>query len=113
MLFRSVITLENIPELFEKAKKNLKNYGNIKIIDRDGSKGYEKEAPYDKILVTCAAPKLPEPLKEQLASGGKIIIPIGGEYSQNLMVYERENGEFIESNYGSVRFVKMKGEMGF
>ena len=86
-----VIAIERIPELAETAKRNLEalGYDNVKVVVGDGSKGYEKEAPYDKIYVTASAPKIPEPLIEQLKVGGKLVIPVG-DFTQHLYVVEKD-----------------------
>ena len=112
-LVEEVVTVEQIPELYEIAKENLESYENVHLFQGDGSKGFPDRAPYDKILVTCASPRLPEPLKRQLKEGGLIVIPEGGQKAQELIVYRKENGEFSKENYGTVRFVPMRGELGF
>ncbi|HDD36096.1 MAG TPA: protein-L-isoaspartate O-methyltransferase [Archaeoglobus veneficus] len=110
-----VIAIERIPELAEMAKRNLETlgYDNVLVVVGDGSKGYEKEAPYDKIYVTASAPKIPEPLIEQLKPGGKLVIPVGN-FTQHLYVVEKdENGNIKKKNWGAVRFVPLIGEYGF
>ncbi len=110
-----IIAIERIPELAEMAKRNLETlgYDNVLVIVGDGSKGYEKEAPYDKIYVTASAPKIPEPLIEQLKPGGKLVIPVGN-FTQHLYVVEKdENGNIKKKNWGAVRFVPLIGEYGF
>ena len=81
-----VYTVERIESLVNFAKKNLKEtgYDNVTVILEDGSMGYSKYAPYDRIAVTCAAPYIPEPLLEQLKPGGIMVIPVGS-YSQELI----------------------------
>ncbi len=110
-----VITIERIPELAEMAKTNLKalGYDNVVVIVGDGSKGYEPEAPYDKIYVTAAAPDIPKPLLEQLKPGGKMVIPVGDSIQWLYVVEKDEKGEVRKWNWGSVRFVPLKGEYGF
>lgn len=112
-LVEKVITLERIPELFKIAKKNLKGYENVEVMERDGSKGYEEKSPYDNILVTCAAPELPKALKEQLKENGKILIPLGNNYTQELYEFIKKDKGFEKRDRGTVRFVPMRGEMGF
>lgn len=110
-----IIAIERIPELAEVAKRNLEalGYDNIVVIVGDGSKGYEEEAPYDKIYVTASAPKIPEPLIEQLKLGGKLVIPVG-DFTQYLYVVEKdEEGMVKKENWGAVRFVPLVGEYGF
>ncbi len=110
-----VITIERIPELAEMAKTNLNalGYDNVIVIVGDGSKGYEPEAPYDKIYVTAAAPDIPKPLLEQLKPGGKMVIPVGDSIQWLYVVEKDEKGEVRKWNWGSVRFVPLKGEYGF
>ncbi|MFH0837103.1 MAG: protein-L-isoaspartate(D-aspartate) O-methyltransferase [Candidatus Aenigmatarchaeota archaeon] len=74
-----VITIERIKELFDFAKKNLQDYKNTFIIHDNGIKGYEKEAPYDRIIVTASAQYIPKTLIDQLKIGGKLVIPIRDE----------------------------------
>jgi protein-L-isoaspartate(D-aspartate) O-methyltransferase len=110
-----VITIERIPELAEMAKKNFQalGYDNVEVIIGDGSKGYEPEAPYDKIYVTAAAPDIPEPLIAQLKKGGKMVIPVGDHVQWLYIVEKDEKGNIRKENWGSVRFVPLKGEYGF
>lgn len=84
-----IYTIERIPELIEIAKERLKNYNNIKILIGDGYYGYKDEAPYDKIIVTAAPVEIPNPLIEQLKIGGRMVIPVGGHYIQNLILIEK------------------------
>jgi len=110
-----VISIERIPELAERAKRTLESLGikNVNVIVGDGSKGYEEEAPYDKIYVTAAAPDIPKSLIEQLKNGGKMVIPIG-DYVQYLYVVEKDKtGKITKKNWGPVRFVLLIGEEGF
>ncbi len=110
-----VIAIERIPELAERARNTLEylGYDNVKIVIGDGSKGYEPEAPYDKIYVTASAPDIPEPLIKQLKPGGKMVIPIG-KYDQYLYVVEKdEKGKIHKRIWGPVRFVLLVGEYGF
>ncbi len=110
-----VISIEYIPELAEVARTNLSalGYDNIVIIVGDGSKGYEPEAPYDKIYVTASAPEIPKPLIEQLKPGGKMVIPVGDTVQWLLIVEKDEKGNVKKKNWGSVRFVPLRGEYGF
>jgi len=112
-----VYTIERIPQLAEFARRNLEKTGYIDrvvIIVGDGSKGYSKEAPYDKIIVTAAAPKVPRSLMEQLASPGKMVIPVGTRYEQTLLVIEKDvdgKTRIIESI--PCVFVPLIGEEGW
>ena len=110
-----VIAIERFPELAERARQNLEylGYDNVIIVVGDGSKGYEPEAPYDKIYVTASAPDIPKPLIEQLKPGGRMVIPIG-RYEQYLYVVDKdEEGKIHKRVWGAVRFVPLVGEYGF
>ncbi len=110
-----VIAIERIPELAERAKRTLEylGYDNVKIVVGDGTKGYEPEAPYDKIYVTASAPDIPKPLIDQLKPGGRMVIPIG-RYEQYLYIVDKdERGRISRRVWGPVRFVPLIGEYGF
>ncbi|MEM2320325.1 MAG: methyltransferase domain-containing protein [Candidatus Bathyarchaeia archaeon] len=112
-----VYTVEIIPELAEFARKNIEEAGygdRITVICGDGSLGYPNEAPYDRILVTAAAPNIPAPLKEQLRPGGIMVIPVGevGFYQTLIRVRKLENCRIIEENLGGVAFVPLLGRYG-
>jgi protein-L-isoaspartate(D-aspartate) O-methyltransferase len=108
-----VYTVESLPELAEMAKENLRGFGNVRVLVGDGSLGYEEAAPYDAICATCAAPALPEPLKEQLGEGGRIVIPIGSLYVQTLHRFVKRDDTLESSTHGDVVFVPMRGRHGF
>ncbi len=110
-----VIAIERIPELAERARRTLEylGYDNVKVVVGDGTKGYEPEAPYDKIYVTASAPDIPKPLLDQLKPGGRMVIPIG-RYEQYLYIVDKdERGRIHKRVWGSVRFVPLIGEYGF
>ncbi len=108
-----VYTIERIKELVEFAKNNLKDYENVEIIHGDGSKGLKEKAPFDCIIVTACAPEIPEILKEQLAYGGRMVIPIGeSEHSQDLLLI-RKKEKFEIINLGPFAFVPLIGKYGF
>ena len=111
-----VIAIERIKELAEKAEENIKRAGceRIKIVIGDGTKGYAEEAPYDRILVTAAAPEIPQPLITQLKPGGILLIPVGGRFSQDLLKIRKISEEKItKENLGGVVFVPLIGEYGW
>ncbi len=112
-----VYTIERIPELAEFAIKNLRKAGyadRVTVIVGDGTLGYSKEAPYDRIIVTAAAPKPPKPLLDQLKVGGKLIIPIGSRYLQHLYVIEKKGrNEFVRESITPCVFVPLVGEHGW
>jgi protein-L-isoaspartate(D-aspartate) O-methyltransferase len=112
-----VYTVEIVPELAEFARKNIEKAGygdRITVIHGDGSLGYPEKAPYDRILVTAAAPDVPKPLIEQLKTGGILVIPVGGIYLYQTLVRVRKRDEKItEENLGGVAFVPLTGEHGY
>lgn len=108
-----VYSVERVPELVNRAREALKRAGilNVTVIEGDGSNGLPEHAPYDRISVAATAPAVPEPLKEQLKVGGKLIIPVGVGY-QELLLVTRKNGFVVEEKMGVV-FVPLIGEHGF
>jgi protein-L-isoaspartate(D-aspartate) O-methyltransferase len=107
----SVFSVEIICELAEQSEKLLNELGykNIFIKCDDGFIGWEKHAPYDAIIVTCAPPDIPHNLIEQLAEGGRMVIPVG-TYLQELMLITKNEGEIVKEEIIPVRFVPMTGE---
>jgi protein-L-isoaspartate(D-aspartate) O-methyltransferase len=89
-------------------------YGDrVTIIYGDGSLGFLEKAPYDRILVTAAAPSIPKPLTDQLKSGGLMLIPVGNvALFQNLLRITKENGNISQKNLGGVAFVPLTGKHG-
>ncbi len=112
-----VYTIERIPQLAEFAKKNLERTSYINrvvVIVGDGSKGYPKEAPYDKIIVTAAAPRVPRSLLEQMRSPGRMVIPVGTRYEQTLLVVEKDlEGKIRITESIPCVFVPLIGEEGW
>jgi len=110
-----IYTVERIEPLVNFAKKNLKEtgYDNVTVLLENGSLGYPRYAPYDRIAVTCAAPDIPETLLEQLKPGGIMVIPVGS-YSQELIRVKKDsNGKINRKKKGDVIFVPMIGKHGF
>ncbi len=115
-LARKVYALERLEALAERARANLKKAGceGVKVIVGDGTKGYPEEAPYDRIYVTAGAPEIPKPLLEQLKPGGRLLIPIGRRYSQELILAEKTpEGDIRRKSLGSCAFVPLIGEYGW
>ncbi len=114
---KEVYTVERIPELLERARKLLVDklgYKNIKFKLGDGTEGWQEHAPYDAIIVTAAAPKVPEPLVEQLKEGGVLVIPVGSELTQELLrIRKLPGGKIRKENLGGCVFVKLKGRYGW
>lgn len=107
-----VITLEIKEELIKKAKQNLKSYKNIKIIKGDGSQGYSKEAPYDRIISTAAAPNILKNWLKQLKKEGIIIAPVGS-LTQVMTKVTKKKNQLKKEDLGFFQFVPLKGEYGF
>lgn len=114
-LASNVITVERIDAVAALAKANLAAIGatNVRIIVGDGTLGYAAGAPYNGIIVTAATPDIPAPLKAQLADGGRLVAPVGGRISQELVVLERHGDRFLEELHGGVRFVPLIGKYGW
>lgn len=111
---KEVYTIERIEKLAVKAKTVLKNldYKNVKVKIGDGSLGLKENSPYDAILVSAAAPYVPEKLLEQLAVKGRLVIPIGKrrEIQQLKLIFKKSNNKIKEENLEYVRFVPLLGE---
>ncbi len=112
-----VFTTEIVKALAENARKNIMNAGysdRVKIINADGSKGYAEKAPYDRIIVTAAAPKIPQPLINQLKPTSVMLIPVGSvSLFQNLLkITKTPDGKIKQENLCGVAFVPLTGEYG-
>lgn len=114
-LSKAVYTVERIEALLEKARMLLRDlgYSNVQFKVSDGTSGWEEFAPYDAIMATAGAPKIPQPLLDQLKEGGRLVVPVGDRYSQELIKVKREKNRFIEKNLGGCRFVDLIGEHGW
>lgn len=112
-----VYTVEIVRELAEFARKNVERAGygdRVTIICGDGSEGYAEKAPYDRVLVTAAAPDVPKPLINQLKAGGVLVIPVGGIYLyQTLVRIRKKDGKILKENLGGVAFVPLVGKHGY
>jgi protein-L-isoaspartate(D-aspartate) O-methyltransferase len=108
-----VFTIEINPQLAEKAAQTLRglDYGDIRVKSGDGFFGWPEEAPFDGIIVTCASPRIPPPLIEQLKEGGRLILPLGDVHPfQVLTLVTKAGGKLITREISGVRFVPMTGE---
>jgi protein-L-isoaspartate(D-aspartate) O-methyltransferase len=114
-LARHVYSVEKHPELAFLAQRTLKalNIANVEITVGDGSLGWAERAPFDAIMVTAAAPLMPQPLIEQLKPEGRIVIPLGSQYDQELEFWERAGGAWRIRRLAPVRFVPLVGEAGW
>jgi protein-L-isoaspartate(D-aspartate) O-methyltransferase len=110
-----VHTVEVIPELSAQAEKTLVElgYSNIHVHTGDGSPGWPESAPYNKILVAAAAPEAPQPLLDQLAEGGQMVIPVGSRAVQQLEVWKRTGKRFSRRIKLAVCFVPLRGKYGW
>jgi len=112
-LVSKVTTIERIPYIYELACENLENYDNIEIVNGDGSRGFMDNCPYQKIMVTCGAPRVPPPLIDQLEIGGLMVIPVGGRVAQELLTVERTAEGISVIRRPGVAFVPMIGVNAF
>jgi protein-L-isoaspartate(D-aspartate) O-methyltransferase len=113
---RRVYAIERHEELAEQARARLKRlgYDNAEIVFADGTKGLPEHAPFNAILVSAGGPKVPESLKQQLAIGGRLVIPVGRDVHQTLLLVRRiGDNEFEEEDYGAVTFVPLIGAEGW
>ncbi|MFO7600603.1 MAG: protein-L-isoaspartate(D-aspartate) O-methyltransferase [Candidatus Desulfacyla sp.] len=110
-----VYTVERIRPLMVKARTLLAdlNYHNILFKAYDGTLGWDEYAPYDAIIVTAGAPDVPQPLLDQLAEGGRLVIPIGNKLSQELIKVTRKKGSYVQEDLGGCRFVDLVGIHGW
>jgi protein-L-isoaspartate(D-aspartate) O-methyltransferase len=115
LLADAVFAVERIPALAQSARTALETAGlrNVTVLVGDGTLGWRPFAPYDAILVAAASPEIPGPLVEQLAPGGRLIIPLGDRSNQVLTVVQRVGNEVRTSMVADVRFVPLLGEFGF
>ena len=114
-LSEKVFTIERIRPLMEKARNLLHELGYTNILFKafDGTLGWKEYEPYDTIMVTAGAPKIPKPLLDQLADGGRMVIPIGDRFSQKLIKIIKKENSYKEENLGGCRFVDLIGIHGW
>jgi protein-L-isoaspartate(D-aspartate) O-methyltransferase len=108
-----VYSIEILPELARSAGEKLKQlgYANVEVREGDGYRGWPEHAPFDGIVVTAAPERIPQPLLDQLAPGGRMVIPVGG-FFQELKVFTKDkDGRVTEKDIIPVRFVPMTGEI--
>jgi protein-L-isoaspartate(D-aspartate) O-methyltransferase len=115
MVCDAVFSVERIPALAQRARATLEAAGirNVTVLVGDGTLGWRPFAPYDAILVAAASPEIPAPLVEQLAPGGRMVIPLGGRANQTLTLARREGDQLRTTTVADVRFVPLLGEFGF
>jgi protein-L-isoaspartate(D-aspartate) O-methyltransferase len=110
-----VYTIERLPDLLVEAEERLRRLGLTNIETRlgDGAGGWPERAPFQGVIVTAAAPGVPPPLIEQLAPGGRLVIPVGDLAAQELVILERGPSGLIERHVGGVRFVPLISRLAF
>lgn len=111
-LCKEVYTIEIVPELARRASDTLASlgYANVSVRVGDGYRGWPEKAPFDAIIVTASPPRIPEPLVDQLAPGGRMVVPVGEEF-QDLVVLEKTAQGVTQRAVMPVRFVPMTGEV--
>jgi protein-L-isoaspartate(D-aspartate) O-methyltransferase len=115
-LCQKVYTVDRISTLVERARRVLLDelgYKNIVLLVRDGTMGLPEYAPFDRIIVTAAAPEIPSPLIEQLKDGGRLVIPKGDRFTQTLLVVTKEKDKYITESLGGCVFVPLIGRYGW
>ncbi|VFQ44097.1 protein-L-isoaspartate(D-aspartate) O-methyltransferase [Desulfoluna butyratoxydans] len=110
-----VYTIERIHTLYMRARKVFDTLRYFNIVPRfsDGTTGWPEEAPFDAIIVTAGAPEIPTHLTDQLADGGRLVMPVGGADTQDLLRITRAGNELVHENMGKCRFVPLIGEFGW
>jgi len=110
-----VYTIERLPELSDLARGNVERagFGGVHYRVGDGTRGWSEEAPFDRVIVTAGAPTMPVSLVEQLRDGGSMVIPVGGEEEQELLLVRRGDGRVTRERICSCIFVKLRGEEGW
>jgi len=114
-LATQVCTVERVEPLLRQAQQVLAElgYANVKFRVGDGTLGWPEEAPFDAIVVTAAAPGVANPWKEQLAEGGRLVVPVGPRYAQTLIVYTKHGAKLEEKPVCGCVFVPLLGEFGW
>jgi protein-L-isoaspartate(D-aspartate) O-methyltransferase len=110
-----VWTIERLEELANKARENLARLGfaNVHVVHGDGSLGLPEQAPFDKILVAAAAPRIPESLVVQLNERGRLVVPVGSRTEQQVNIVHKEGGEIVVTTDDLCRFVPLVGAEGW
>jgi protein-L-isoaspartate(D-aspartate) O-methyltransferase len=114
-LAAQVFSIERIAPLMQSARENIARAGvrNVSLLTGDGTLGWREYAPYDAILVSAGSPTIPQPLVDQLADGGRMLIPLGGQDVQTLVVLTRKQGNIVREDMLPVRFVPLLGQHGW
>jgi protein-L-isoaspartate(D-aspartate) O-methyltransferase len=111
----TVISIERLPEIADRARENLARAGvtGVRVVVGDGTEGYPPEAPYDAVIVTAATPEIPGPLIDQLGKGGRLIAPVGPRECQDLIKLVKREGRVEKIPLGGVCFVPLIGQFGW
>jgi protein-L-isoaspartate(D-aspartate) O-methyltransferase len=114
-LAREVISVERHEALASRARERLHRLGyrNVRVMVGDGSLGWAESAPYDGIIVTAGAPAVPDALRQQLVDGGRLVIPVGNEYLQHLLIINRRGDAFDEQRGEACAFVPLVGDQAW
>jgi protein-L-isoaspartate(D-aspartate) O-methyltransferase len=114
-LVAQVFTIERIPALYTQAREAIARAGakNVSMLLGDGTVGWREYSPYDAILVSAGGPSIPQPLIDQMAEGGRMIVPVGGMEEQTLKLVVKRGGEAKVSDVAPVRFVPLLGTHGW
>ncbi len=115
VLVRQVFSIERLAPLLEAAKESLRVAGvsNVTLMVGDGTSGWPEHQPFDAIVVSAGSPDVPKPLVDQLADGGRLLVPVGDRDAQRLMLIERKGSRIIERAFDPVRFVPLLGAHGW
>ena len=114
-LVEQVFSIERVGTLMDRSREILQRLGarNVSLLLGDGTLGWSSYGPYDAILVSAAAPKVPQPLADQLAEGGRLLVPLGGRDEQVLALLTKRGTELERRDIGPVRFVPLVGKYGW
>lgn len=110
-----VVSIERLPGVAENARRNLcaAGFPGMEVIVGDGTEGYPPLAPYDAVIITAATPRVPSPLIDQMADGGRLVAPVGSRDIQELVRLVKHHGQIEEFRYGGVVFVPLLGRHGW
>ncbi len=114
-LARRVCSIERLARLAQRARAVIESLGytNVWIRIANGTLGWPDEAPFDRILVAAGGPSIPTPLFDQLAEGGRMVLPVGDEWNQTLTVVEKVRGRMVTAGHGDCKFVKLVGKFAW